>query len=59
MTCFNPRDLPGYRRWLRRAADAGDAEAAASLRRFETRLPRDGYWPQKRLDRRRVAMLNR
>ena len=37
--CFNRRDLSGYRRWLRRAADAGDADAANQLARFETRLP--------------------
>ena len=39
MTCFNRRDLQGYRRWLRRAAEAGDDDAARQLRRFETRLP--------------------
>jgi len=39
MTCFNRRDLQGYRRWLRLAAKAGDKEAAQQVRRFETRLP--------------------
>lgn len=39
MTCFNRRDLQGYRYWLRLAAKAGDEEAARQIRRFETRLP--------------------
>jgi hypothetical protein len=39
MDCFNRGDLAGYRRWLGRAARAGDEEAAAELRRYETRLP--------------------
>ncbi|WP_156681109.1 hypothetical protein [Sphingomonas profundi] len=39
MTHFNKRDLAGYRHWLRRAARAGDEEAALEVRRFETRLP--------------------
>ena len=39
MSCFNKRDLQGYRRWLRRAADGGDDDARVQLRRFETRLP--------------------
>lgn len=39
MTCFNRRDLQGYRHWLRLAAKAGDEEAGQQLRRFETRLP--------------------
>ncbi len=39
MTCFNRRDLQGYRRWLHLAAKVGDQEAAQQLRRFETRLP--------------------
>jgi len=39
MSCFNRNDLPGYRMWLRRAARAGDEDAAAELGRFETRLP--------------------
>ena len=38
MGCFNRRDLRGYRLWLRRAATAGDADAAYELRLFETRL---------------------
>jgi len=37
--CFNRRDLAGYRHWLRRAANAGDRDAFAELRRFELRLP--------------------
>lgn len=39
MSCFNVRDLQGYRRWLRRAANAGDDDAKAELAAFETRLP--------------------
>ncbi|RYY26818.1 MAG: hypothetical protein EOP62_08640 [Sphingomonadales bacterium] len=39
MAHFNKNDLAGYRHWLRRAARAGDAEAGAELKRFETRLP--------------------
>ena len=39
MGCFNRNDLMGYRFWLRRAAQAGDLDASAELRRFETRLP--------------------
>ncbi len=39
MGCFNRNDLVGYRLWLRRAGRAGDGDAGASLRRFETRLP--------------------
>lgn len=39
MTCFNRRDLQGYRHWLRLAAKAGDEEAGEQLRRFEKRLP--------------------
>jgi hypothetical protein len=38
MSCFNRRDLRGYRHWLRLAAHAGD-DARGQLRRFETRLP--------------------
>lgn len=34
---FNFNDMIGYRNWLRRAAQGGDAEAALRLRRFETR----------------------
>ncbi|WP_380939700.1 hypothetical protein [Sphingomonas floccifaciens] len=36
---FNRGQLASYRHWLRRAADAGDAEAKDEVRRFETRLP--------------------
>lgn len=39
MQRFNKGDLQGYRSWLRRAAQAGDGEAAQQLARFETRLP--------------------
>ena len=39
MSCFNRRDLSGYRHWLRLAAQAGDEGADEQLRRFETRLP--------------------
>lgn len=39
MSCFNGRDLRGYRHWLRFAASAGDEDARQQLRRFETRLP--------------------
>lgn len=38
MSCFNRRDLRGYRHWLRLAARAGDEDAGEQLRRFETRL---------------------
>lgn len=38
MSCFNLGNMQGYRHWLRRAAVAGDAEAAKKLRYFETRL---------------------
>jgi hypothetical protein len=38
MSCFNRRNLQGYRHWLRRAAKAGDEDASRQLRRFETRL---------------------
>lgn len=38
MSCFNRRDMVGYRNWLRRAARAGDTDAATQLRSFETRL---------------------
>jgi len=41
MTCFNRGDLAGYRRWLGRAARAGDPEAGVELRRFKTRLPHE------------------
>ena len=39
MTCFNRRDMQGYRTWLRRAAQLGDVDAMTELKRFETRLP--------------------
>jgi hypothetical protein len=39
MNRFNLNDLAGYRRWLRKAAILGDAEAANELGHFETRLP--------------------
>jgi hypothetical protein len=39
MHAFNTNDMHGYRFWLRRAANAGDAGAARELKRFETRLP--------------------
>lgn len=39
MSCFNTGDLRGYRLWLRRAAQRGDADAEKQLHRFETRLP--------------------
>ena len=38
MSCFNRNDMIGYRNWLRRAANAGDNDAAMQLRCFETRL---------------------
>ena len=38
MSCFNRNDMIGYRHWLRRAAQTGDADAAKQLARFETRL---------------------
>ena len=37
-SCFNRNDMIGYRKWLRRAAKAGDADAGKQLRHFETRL---------------------
>lgn len=36
---FNVGDLARYRHWLHRAARAGDLDARAELRRFETRKP--------------------
>ncbi|MES2054444.1 MAG: hypothetical protein V4564_00775 [Pseudomonadota bacterium] len=39
MSCFNRGDLQGYRRWIGRAAQAGDTDARREARRFETRLP--------------------
>lgn len=71
MTYFNRRDMQGYRQWLRRAAQAGDGDAATSLHRFETRLSHetardigrgrpdlahDGWWSDARIARRRAAM---
>jgi hypothetical protein len=38
MSCFNRRNMPGYRFWLGRDASAGDPEASDQLRFFETRL---------------------
>ncbi|HEY6965283.1 MAG TPA: hypothetical protein VI407_08695 [Erythrobacter sp.] len=38
ISCFNGGDMAGYRRWLRKAARAGDAESGQELRYFETRL---------------------
>lgn len=38
MSCFNRNDMIGYRQWLRRATNAGDADAGKQLRYFETRL---------------------
>jgi len=38
MSCFNGNDLPGYRRWVRRAGEAGDRDSALEAERFETRL---------------------
>jgi hypothetical protein len=38
MGCFNRNDMLEYRRWLRRAEKAGDAQAGTQLRCFETRL---------------------
>ena len=39
MSYFNARDLQEYRRWIRRAADLGDADATEQLKRFEVRMP--------------------
>lgn len=39
MSAFNRGDLRTYRHWLRKAADAGDGNAAEELRRFEIRGP--------------------
>jgi hypothetical protein len=38
MSFFNRNNMTGYRHWLARAAQAGDAAAGAQLRYFETRL---------------------
>ena len=37
LTLFYAGDLAGYRQWLRKAAQGGDADAARELGRFETR----------------------
>ncbi|MBX9815045.1 MAG: hypothetical protein K2X76_10120 [Sphingomonas sp.] len=37
ISCFNRRDLIGYRYWLVRAARAGSADAERAVRRFEIR----------------------
>ncbi|MES2443447.1 MAG: hypothetical protein V4574_11505 [Pseudomonadota bacterium] len=39
MSHFNFGDMQGYRHWMRRAAQVGDADGVAECRRFETRLP--------------------
>jgi len=39
MSLFNVGDLQGYRSWMHRAARAGDTDAAAELKLFETRQP--------------------
>ena len=39
MHCFNSRDMPGYRYWLRQGANLDDGYAANQVRKFETRLP--------------------
>ncbi|WP_310535070.1 hypothetical protein [Novosphingobium sp.] len=39
MTYFWLGDLAAYRRWLRRAAHAGDPDASNELQRFELRQP--------------------
>lgn len=44
LSLFYVGDLAGYRRWLRRAAQSGDGDAAQELRRFEVRQP----WPLAR-----------
>lgn len=49
LTLFYLGDLAVYRYWLRRAARGGDEDAAAELRRFETRQP----WPLARRIRRK------
>jgi len=55
MSCFNRGDLAGYRFWLRRGAHGGDKEAAAELRRFETRLPHSAAKSVRRLRPYRVS----
>jgi hypothetical protein len=39
LTLFYIGDLAGYRHWMRKAAQGGDTDAAAELRRFEVRQP--------------------
>ncbi|MCB5424377.1 hypothetical protein H0274_03835 [Altererythrobacter sp. CC-YST694] len=39
LTLFYVNDLTGYRRWMRRAARCGDADATLELRKFELRQP--------------------
>ena len=39
MSLFNVGDLAGYRRWMHKAARAGDVNALEDLRKFETRQP--------------------
>jgi hypothetical protein len=39
MTLFNRNDLFGYRKWMRKAARAGDDAARLQVARFEIRLP--------------------
>lgn len=48
LDCFNRGDLAGYRRWVHRAARAGDAEAVLELKRFEIRKP---WLPERKLRR--------
>lgn len=55
MNCFNKGNLAGYRIWLHRAAHGGDGEAAAELRRFETRLPHAAARRLKRIRPYRVS----
>jgi hypothetical protein len=50
MGCFNGNDLPGYRRWMRRAGEAGDLESVLEAKRFETRL---GHGAARRIGRHR------
>jgi hypothetical protein len=39
MSLFNIGDMAGYRRWMHKAARAGDPNALEELARFETRQP--------------------
>lgn len=48
MTFFNVGELARYRHWLHRAARAGDLDARAELRRFETRKPHRLAWQLRR-----------